>query len=384
MRIESVPGRISIPAQEAGPSQIVFRPGQWLRASVVSADGETALLDFEGVSVRVRPLVPLEAGMQVNLEVLSASSDQVILRIGSPGSGLQSDPALLLSRIGMPATPGNRQAALALLRFGLPLTAEEMTAVTQAVRTGLAGGPEEAAYARSLGLPLTQEVFVALRDKQRIIGSLWQAQSEGEALQSLSVSPDAEDPAGAMLQALRLLARSLEHKLLHGGFDPAADIKAALLRAAENGVDVGEWLQVLHSQQFVNLPRPDGTHPFLYFQFPIRLAEGMQTGELRIEREGEGGMEGDGPLQATLRLATANLGVIEARLTLSGRAMACLVRCERPAAARLCRQAGDALRQALAFGDRYSVAPVQVAAGGVFADLRAEPGRAVLRLNAMI
>jgi len=392
MRIETFSGRIAIPAREAVPSRMTFSPGQWLQAEVVSVADDTAVLDFQVVSMRVRPLVPLAEGARLLLQVVSTTPEQILLRLFEPADIAGGNLRHLLEQIGVQATGENQQAALALLQAGLSPSSEDLALILQATRSGVAEDLQEAALVRALGLPLTSEVLAALREKSTAIGALWQKllsdlpDESAPALHALPVT--LEVAKGSLVAALRqtilALGRSMEHKLLHASPEWTNDLKASLLQAIRDGAGASDLLRLLHSQQFVNLPRPDQTHPFLYFQFPVCFPEGMCTAQLRIERDGEGGLEGDGALKATFRVDTVHLGTLQASLTLLKSTLACEIRCAHPAAARLIRKAADALRQSLALGGKYTVASVKVTIGTGFEDLRAEPVRSHLRLNMVV
>jgi hypothetical protein len=347
----------------------LLRAGHTVNARVLGPDAQGAmLLSIAGHTVRVDAAAAaasaggapgLLAGQMLTLEVLAVptpGNGPVMLRRAdgaapaaaptpSAGRGAGPDPAsqraavrhdlaLALAEIGVTADEHNLAAAQALIRFGIAVTGENLADVRRARAARLVRLPEAVALAKSLGLPADSPAIL------RALDTLLGARADRSLLTvTVPLKPDTGAIAAHLRMAAEAATRSVEQKLLAGDIDAArADLRAHLLRAALGGGDPDAEAAARHleGQMLVSAsrasvgaepgsaaPGPGGGDPAAVFVAFTVAAPGLPRRshyvEMRVAPEDAdpdaepGGGNGDG-VAATLRLPTAHLGTVTARL----------------------------------------------------------------------
>lgn len=271
-----------------------------------------------------------------------------------------------LLSLGEAVSTANTSLAEALTHLGLPLTA----AMLSEARIALAHAPgaDVAAFAlaKSLGLPASPGILNALSAVTRGIPS--DKALPAELMDWLSLAANADLEPEALAAQLHLMVnqrtQSVENRLAMGR--PEGEIarhsRTLLLRLADGSADpkvqcgADTLAAHLEGQQLVNQAAQQTGNPGqpapLYIAIPLLLPGEQTLLEVTVqpwnaEREGEA--DDDAPyLQATVRLATARLGRVQATLTgtLSG-SLTCRLGAERPVTLRLLRRGEASLAAAL-------------------------------------
>lgn len=323
---------VADPVAEVGKLPLL-QAGQNVAARVISVDTEGALLSLAGHTVRVEvdQMPRLAAGQALSLRVLSATPQSLVLRrldadttasptdLGTQPTLVRRDLAAALGALGVVVDDDNLLGAQALVRFGVALTSENLGDLrrTRAVHTLRL--PETAALAKSLGLPLSPAILRALE-------TLLVAPDD-KALMSITIP--VRSPAAAIApqieMAARAVAQSVENKLLTGDIDGArSDLRAHLLGRAHAGDGNAERAALyLEGQMLVNAASvpADPQRPF-YVAFVAAAAQQIHHVEMRFEAdpaEDDPGTNANGApsARATVRIPTAHLGVVTARLQLT-------------------------------------------------------------------
>ena len=297
-----------------------------------------------------------------------------------PTSGATTLTAAMLrtALLEMGATPGadNLQLAQAFAHLGLALTPSALADAHTALARAPGASPLSYALACSLGLPPTRAI---LRGLSTITGGIPPERAvPPEISEWLGLALEAGLPPESLAAQLNLMVnqrrQSLEHRLATADEQETAfhDARTMLLRLAHNAGDrqtrVGADTLAAHieGQQLINQAAQRDQDPAqpapLYFAMPLQLPAEQTMLELRLQCRDEADfaddVEDETYLKATIRVATARLGRVEADLAgmLSGR-LTCRLCAETPATARLLGRHADKLTAALA-ALGWAVAPV--------------------------
>lgn len=297
-----------------------------------------------------------------------------------PTSGATTLTAAMLRTVllEMGATPSaeNLQLAQAFAQLGLALTSAALTEAHTSLARAPGASPLSYALACSLGLPPTKDI---LRGLSTITGGIPAERAVPPEISewlglALEAGMDPESLAAQLNLMVNQRRQSLEHRLATADEQETTfqDARTMLLRLAHNAGDrqtrIGADTLAAHmeGQQLVNQAAQRDADPSqpvpLYFALPLQLPAEQTMLELRLQcrdwTEFEDEAEDETYLKATVRVATARLGRVEADLAgmLSGR-LACRLCADNSATARLLGRHGDKLTAALtALG--WDVAPV--------------------------
>ncbi|MBV9852648.1 MAG: flagellar hook-length control protein FliK [Armatimonadetes bacterium] len=279
-----------------------------------------------------------------------------------------------LLEMGAAADAQNLALAEAFAHLGLPLTRESLAQAHMA----LAGAPQTSplayALARAWSLPATPAVLRALT---AVTGGDEQAAPEqalpSELMSWLGLTADAgmepETLAAHLFVMAQGMGQSTEHRLAsrpaghQGALETVRDTRTTLLRLAQGSADrairrgADALAAHIEGQQLVNqAARRAGETPDapFYLAVPLQLGSAAALAEMRLwpwdDEKDADEMPPDTPfLRATLRLATARLGRVQADIagTLAG-TLTCRLGAERPATARLLQRRAGTLAAALA------------------------------------
>ncbi len=286
-----------------------------------------------------------------------------------------------LMGMGVAADAQNVALAEAFARLGLALTRESLAEAHVALARAPEASPRAYALARAWGLPVTPAALNALTAATGDAAVPPERALPPELMSWLGLTADAALEPEALAGHLYLMAqgagRSTESRLAahldRGNPAPAVvqDARTALLRLAQGSADrnlrrgADALAAHIEGQQLINqVTRQDRDAPPFYLAVPVlmngqaTLAE-MLLGAWDDEQETEG-MPPETPwLRATVRLATARLGRIQAALvgTLDGR-LCCELGAERPATVRLMQRHMGTLTTSLAETGDWQVGPV--------------------------
>lgn len=278
----------------------------------------------------------------------------------------------------MGATPSaeNLQLAQAFAQLGLALTPSALAQAHAALARASGASPLSYALACSLGLPPTKDI---LRGLSTITGGIPAERAVPQEISewlglALEAGMEPESLAAQLNLMVNQRRQSLEHRLATADDQETTfrDARTLLLRLAHNAGDrqtrIGADTLAAHieGQQLINQAAQRDADPAqpvpLYFALPLQLPAEQTMLELRLQcrewNEFEDEAEDETYMKATIRLATARLGRIEADLTgmLSG-SLQCRLCVDNATTARLLGRHGDKLAASLtALG--WAVAPV--------------------------
>lgn len=281
-----------------------------------------------------------------------------------------------LLEMGATPSPENLQLAEAFAHLGLALTPSALAEAHTALARAPGASPLSYALACSLSLPPTRDI---LRGLSTITGGIPAERAvPSEISEWLGLALDAGLDPDSLAAQLSLMVnqrrQSLENRLATADDQETTfhDARTLLLRLAHKAGDrqtrIGADTLAAHieGQQLINQAAQRDQDPAqpapLYFAIPLQLPAEQTMLELRLQcRDGaEFADEADDEtyLKATVRVATARLGRVEADLAgmLSGR-LTCRLCADNPATVRLLRRHGDKLTAALA-ASGWAVAPV--------------------------
>lgn len=271
-----------------------------------------------------------------------------------------------LLEMGATPSPENLQLAEAFAHLGLALTPPALAGAHVALARAPGASPLSYALALSLNLPATRDI---LRGLSTVTGGI----PTGRAVPSeisewlglaLEAGMEPESLAAHLCLMVNQRRESLEHRLATADEQETTfhDARTLLLRLAHNAGDrqtrVGADTLAAHieGQQLINQAARRAQDPAqpapLYFALPLQLPAEQTMLEMRLQCRSESECadeDGDAAyLKATVRVATARLGRVEADLTglLSGR-LTCRLGAENPATVRLLGRHGDKLTAAL-------------------------------------
>ena len=295
----------------------------------------------------------------------------------APDAPLSLTPAMLRSALlemGIAADAENLALADAFARLGLALTREALTEAHAALARAPGASPTAYALARAWSLPTTP---AALRALAMVTETGPQASPQQalppELMSWLSLAADTGMEAEALAAHLFVMAqgmgRSTENRVaaeaerLSHTLASVQDTRTTLLRLAQGSADKGiqrgadALASHIEGQQLINQTARRGqegnTVPF-YFAVPVQFGDEPALAEMRLwswdEEEDTDDLPADSPyLRATVRLATARLGRVQAEIigTLSG-TLLCRLGAEKPVTVRLLTRHTATLAAALA------------------------------------
>ncbi|MCL4559604.1 MAG: hypothetical protein M1281_03185 [Chloroflexi bacterium] len=235
------------PVYRSAEPALSLQPNQRITAEILQVSGDRVALSIQGVTVLARLSSPEQASMLVERQftqfiVRDVSSQSITLQLAnSPAapaaaSQLRSTNLLprLLQEIGLPALPENISLVRASLSQGLPITPALIRELQQALASGGSWDARDAqlaAWLRACGLPLTRGSLELAREMhpdigqvagrlQSLIGSLpgvpaaLTEDARAVLMQiNLAAGGPAENQPTRVIQAVKLLGRSLEHSL---------------------------------------------------------------------------------------------------------------------------------------------------------------------------
>jgi hypothetical protein len=228
-------------AQPVHVKPLELHPGQVVRGIVVQAEeGGEAIVQINGVRVRVRLELPLPPGRSSLLMVQPESTpDTIVLKPLSASTQVPVSAASaeqLLTWLGLASTRANRQLLQWLHRCGVPLAPEHAEAYRQAAQVP-SGVPahqwhQAAAVAFRRHLPVRPETIGALREAlfgppltERLLAL---SRSVAEAAAMLPAAEQGEAGMAGSVQLLRQGGRLLNRLLSYaaGGGSTAGDAAA--------------------------------------------------------------------------------------------------------------------------------------------------------------
>lgn len=277
--------------------------------------------------------------------------------------------ALRAALLGLGETvgPANLLLAEALTHLGLPLTPAALSEARIALARAPGADASAFALAKSLGLPASPGILHALSAVTRGIPP--DKALPAELMDWLSFAARADEDPEALAAQLYLMAsqrtRSVESRFAEGGAtgELARHSRTLLLRLAAGSADPqvsrgAETLAAhLEGQQLVNRAAQSlgeaGQAAPLYLAIPLLLPGEQTMLEMSVlpwDARTEGEADDASPyLQATVRVATARLGRVQAVLTgTRGGSLTCCLGAERPATLRVLRRGEASLAAALA------------------------------------
>ncbi len=307
--------------------------------------------------------------------------------VGPKGAATALTPAMLratLLGMGVAADAENLALAEAFAHLGLALTRETLAEANGTLARAPGASPLAYALARAWGLPTTPAALKALTTVTGDGGQIAPQQAlPPEWMSWLGLAAEAgmepETLAAHLFVMAQGMGRSTENRVAgqlsgdHPALATVQDTRTTLLRLAEGSADkairrgADALAAHIEGQQLVNqAARRGATDPVPFFcALLLQFSAETTLAEMQLWPWDEGTEADDLPadtpwLRATVRLATARLGRIQADLagTLGG-ALTCHLGAEKPATARLLQRHAGTLAAALSALGGWNASRVQ-------------------------